>query len=68
MYTKYTEKLMKALNLGPRRVLWVVEVTISEYSNGVGMTPAATKPDIWDISDIITAFTSSQIYKTQIIK
>jgi len=46
---------------GPLRVLWVVEVTTSECSNGDGITPAPTSPDIWDISAIIRAFTSLHI-------
>ena len=37
-------------DLGPRSVLWVVEVTTSAYGIGEGYTPAATSPDIWAIS------------------
>ena len=31
-------------DLGPLSVLWVVVVTISQYSKGLGEHPAATKP------------------------
>lgn len=37
---------------GPLNVLWVVEVTTSQNSNGEGITPAATKPLMCDISAI----------------
>ena len=35
---------------GPRRVLWVVVVTISAWGNGDGWTPAATRPAMWAMS------------------
>ena len=31
--------------LGPRSVLWTVDVTISQKGNGDGTTPAATRPE-----------------------
>jgi hypothetical protein len=31
--------------------LWVVVVTMSESSNGVGTTPAATRPEMCAMSD-----------------
>ena len=35
---------------GPRRVLWVVVVTMSACGNGEGWTPAATSPAMWAMS------------------
>ena len=35
---------------GPRRVLWVVVVTMSACGNGLGWTPAATRPAMWAMS------------------
>ena len=46
---------------GPRRVLWVVVVTTSEWGTGDGCTPAATRPAKWAMSVISSAPTSSQI-------
>ena len=39
-----------SLYLGPLSVLWVVEVTTSAYSKGLGMISAATSPEIWAMS------------------
>ena len=73
MYTKLpkmlisTEKyiyILPKMNikyLPPRSVLCVVVVTMSAYSNGEGMTCAATRPEMWAMSASNTAFTSSQI-------
>lgn len=36
---------------GPLRLLWVVVVTMSEYSNGDGTTPAETRPLMCAMSD-----------------
>jgi len=47
--------------LPPRSVLCVVVVTMSAYSNGEGMTCAATRPEMCAMSANNTAFTSSQI-------
>ena len=48
-------------NRGPRRVLWVVVVTTSAYSNGPGITFAAIKPEMCAMSAIRYAFCSLQI-------
>ncbi len=47
--------------MGPRRVLWVVVVTTSEWGTGDGCTPAATSPAKWAMSVISRAPTSSAI-------
>ena len=48
---------------GPRRDLWVVVVTMSAYSKGEGMTPAAIRPEIWAMSTIRYAPTLSAIWR-----
>ena len=35
---------------GPRRVLWLVEVTMSAQGTGLGCAPAATRPAMWAMS------------------
>lgn len=47
---------------GPRSDLCVVVVTMSAYSKGDGMTPAATNPLICAISASMIAFCLSQTY------
>ena len=44
---------------GPRRVLWVVVVTMSEWGTGLGCSPAATSPAMWAMSVTTYAPTSS---------
>ena len=44
---------------GPRSVLWVVEVTMSAYSQGFGCKPAATSPEMCAMSTSNTAPTAS---------
>ena len=46
---------------GPRRVLCVVEVTMSAYSHGLGCTPAATSPEKCAMSTSKIAPTESAI-------
>ena len=49
-------------HLGPRRVLCVVVVTMSAYSNGLGIRSAAMRPEMCAISAIRYAFCSSHTY------
>ena len=43
---------------GPRRVLWLVEVTTSACGTGLGCAPAATRPAMWAMSTMKYAPTS----------
>mmetsp|Transcript_113733 Transcript_113733/g.157387 ORF Transcript_113733/g.157387 Transcript_113733/m.157387 type:complete len:293 (-) Transcript_113733:90-968(-) len=55
----YLKKIMPAR--GPRRDLCVVVVTTSQCSNGAGWLPVATRPEMWAMSAIKSAPTSSAI-------
>ncbi len=46
---------------GPRRVLWVVEVTTCACGSGLGYTPAAIRPATWAMSTKKIAPTLSAI-------
>ncbi len=46
---------------GPASVLCVVEVTMSAHSTGLGCRPAATRPEMWAMSTMNSASTSSAI-------
>ena len=46
---------------GPRRVLWVVKVTMSAWGTGLGCTPPAMSPAMWAASNMNSAPTSSAI-------
>jgi hypothetical protein len=48
---------------GPRRVLWVVNVTMSAYGTGFGCTPPAMRPATWAASNMNRAPTSSAIWR-----
>ena len=48
---------------GPRRVLCVVVVTMSEWGTGLGMAPPATRPATWAMSVTTFAPTSSAIWR-----
>ena len=48
---------------GPRRVLCVVEVTMSAYSQGLGCRPAATRPEKCAMSTRNSAPTLSAIWR-----
>ena len=46
---------------GPRSVLCVVVVTMSAWPNGVGWSPAATRPAMWAMSTMSRAPTDRAI-------
>ena len=46
---------------GPRRVLWVVKVTMSEKGTGLGWAPPAISPAMWAASNSSSAPTESAI-------
>ena len=48
---------------GPRRVLCVVEVTMSAYGHGLGCSPAATRPEKCAMSTSSIAPTLSAIWR-----
>ena len=50
---------------GPASVLWVVEVTTSACSTGLGCSPAATSPAKCAMSTISSAPTSSAISRNR---
>ena len=51
---------------GPRRVLWVVEVTIWAYFTGLSSSPAAISPAVWAMSTISRAPTLSAISRMRL--
>ena len=51
---------------GPRRVLWVVEVTICAYFTGFSSSPAAIRPAVWAMSTISSAPTLSAISRMRL--
>mmetsp|Transcript_38892 Transcript_38892/g.93328 ORF Transcript_38892/g.93328 Transcript_38892/m.93328 type:complete len:222 (-) Transcript_38892:581-1246(-) len=59
MRSVYLKKIIPAR--GPRKDLCVVVVTMSQYSKGAGCCPVATRPEMWAMSAMSSAPTSSAI-------
>ena len=58
--SSFSRAMMKPLR-GPRRVLWVVDVTTSATGTGLEYSPAAMSPDTCAMSTISSAPTASQM-------